>query len=266
MISQLHMVKTAAHVLEKKMSMVTNNVSNAQTVGYKNKLMQMENMFPTVLGRTITEFEESNVLEGQKRRKFFEYGRGVNISEITKDMSQGTLEVTDNPTHFAVQGRGFFQVRLPDGTLGYSRAGNFHKDSEGNLVSPNNYPIEPPIRIPRGTTEMIVNEEGSVFVLVNNEVEPREVGQLLLADFSNQEGLLDIGQNTYRATASSGEAIIQTAGKDSMGVIRQHSLEYSNVDVIQSLLVMMGLQRTFDVVMKAIKASDEMLKSGTNIT
>ena len=265
MISQLHMAKSATFAFQKKMQVLADNISNAQTVAFKSKSMNMENMFPIVLARTITEFEDVDVPTGMRRKKFMEYGRGVRISEITKDMSQGTIEVTNNPLHIAVQGRGFFQVRLPDGRVGYTRAGNFHQDLEGNVVTPNGHPLEPPMRIPRSTTEIIINNEGRVFVQVNNEVQPREVGQMFVAVFPNEEGIMSIGQNLYVETAASGQPNLETPGKNAAGTVRQRALEFSNVNVIQQLLDMLMVQRTFDVTLKAIKSADQMLKDGTDI-
>lgn len=265
MISQLHMAKSATFVFQRKMQMVADNIANSNTVGHKRHMMNMESLFPQVFERVISEFEDPNVPVGKKRRTYNEYGQGVRIAEITKDMSQGTLEITNRPLDFAVQGRGFFQVRLADGTLAYTRAGNFHQDYEGNVLDPNGHPLEPPIRIPVDTTEVIVNEEGEVFVQINNEPVPRNIGQINLAMFTNEQGLRAVGQNLYYETAASGEPILTEPGRDAAGRIRQRALEFSNVNIIEEMMQMMLTNRSFEISIKAIKAADDILKSGSDI-
>lgn len=265
MISQLHMAKSALFAFQRKMQMTADNIANAQTVGFKGREMQMESMFPLVFEVTISEFEDVNVSPTQKKRKYVEYGQGVRIADITKNMGQGTISITNRPLDLAIEGEGFLQFRLPDGQLAYTRAGNLHQDNEGNIVNANGHPLEPALRIPRNTTEIIINEEGRVFVQVNNEPIPREIGQMLLAIFPNEEGLRDIGQTMFTETAASGEAIFERPGRNVAGTIRQRALEFSNVNVIEELMDMLLIQRSFETVIKAIKSADDMLKSGSDI-
>jgi len=265
MISQLFMAKSATTAFQKKLIMLADNVANSQTVGFKGSRVEFENMFPLVLGRSFSEFEDANVPIGQRRRKYFEYGQGVHIAETNRDMSQGTIQVTNRPLDIAITGKGFLQFRMPDGTLAFARAGNLSQDNSGQIVDANGHPLEPSIRIPREATEIIINQEGKVFVQINNEPTPQEIGQIQLALFPNEEGLLGIGQNLYQETASSGAAILETPGNNAAGSIRQRSLEFSNVNVIEEMLQMVMLQRSFDVAMKAIKASDQMLKDGADL-
>jgi flagellar basal-body rod protein FlgG len=265
MLSQIHMAKSATFAFQKRLIMISDNVANAQTVGHKAKVMQFENMFPLVLSRSISEFEDANVPINQRPKRYMEYGMGVKVSGVTKNMNQGTIEVTNRPLDLAIQGKGYFQFRLPDGTTTYSRAGNLFQDRDGNVVDANGHPLEPSIRIPRSATQIIVNSEGKVFVQVNNEQTPQEVGQILVALFPNEEGLLGIGQNLYRETASSGAPILETPGRNVAGTVRQRALEFSNVNIIEELLAMLQVQRSFDVAIRAIKAADQMLKDGSDI-
>ena len=129
MLSQLHMAKSATFSFQRKMQLIADNIANANTPAHKSRKMHMESLFPQVFERVISEFEDPNVPIGKKRRQFNEYGQGMRISEITKNMRQGTIEITNHPLDLAIQGKGFLQFRMPDGTLAYGRAGNLHQDS-----------------------------------------------------------------------------------------------------------------------------------------
>ena len=166
MLSQLHMAKSALFSFQRKMQLITNNIANAETIAFKKKRTEMESLFPLVLERSFSEFEETVVGLGKRRKKFIEYGQGVRISAVTKDLTRGTLEITNQPLDMAIDGRGFLQFRMPDGSISYSRAGNLHQDQEGNVVNANGHPLEPAIRIPRNVTEVIINEEGRIFARV----------------------------------------------------------------------------------------------------
>jgi flagellar basal-body rod protein FlgG len=266
MLSQLFMAKSAFYSYERKMQVVANNIANAQTVGYKKRRVEMESLFPLVLERAYSEFEDQVSGTGHKRKKYIEYGQGVRIVDITKDFNTGTIEVTNQPLDFAIEGSGLFQFRLPDGTLAYGRAGNLHMDAQGNVLNPNGHPLEPSIRIPRNMTEIIVNEEGRVFVRVNNQVQPQEVGQIMLAKFQNMAGLKDIGQNLYHETAASGTPELVVPGRDGVGGVKQRALEFSNVNIIEEMMNMLMTQRTFELVVKTISAADAMLKVASDIT
>ena len=265
MLSQLHMAKSALFSFQRKMQLIANNISNAETVGFKKSRMEMESLFPLILEKTFTEFEETVVGLGQKRKKYMEYGQGVTIADVTKNFSNGTISITNIPLDMAIEGQGFFQVRLPDGRIGYSRAGNFHQDAEGNVVTPNGNPLEPSIRIPRNATEIIINQEGRVFVQLNKETQPREIGQITLATFPNPPGLKDIGQNSYVETVTSGEPVFELPGRNAAGNIRQRALEFSNVNVIEEMMDMVLTQRSFEVIVKSIQAADSMLKVGNDL-
>lgn len=265
MISQLHMAKSAMFAFQRKLQVITSNIANSQTVGYKRRATEMESLFPLILEGVLTESDQAVQGTQNSRRKYVEYGQGVRIAEIRKNMEKGSIEITNQPLDMAIDGQGFFQFRQPDGTLSYGRAGNFHTDAEGNVVGPNGHPLEPSLRIPNNTTEVIINEEGRVYVQVNNETTPREIGQILLANFTNPAGLVDVGQNLYRDSAASGEPRFETPGRDSMGYIRQRALEFSNVNVIEEMMNMVMTQRAFEVTVKAIQSGDSMLKTGSDI-
>ena len=265
MISQLFMAKSAYFSFERKMQVIANNIANAQTVGYKKKRVEMESIFPLVLERAYTEFDEVSGGAGRKRKKYMEYGQGVRIVDVTKDFSTGTIEITNQQLDVAIQGSGFLQFSLPDGTYAYSRAGNLHMDSEGNILNSNGHPIEPAIAVPRNTTELIINEEGEVFAQASSSSEPTEIGQLYVVNFSNPGGLKDIGQNLFRETAASGSAELTIPGQNGAGSIQQRALEFSNVNIIEEMMQMLLCQRSFELVNSTIKSADSMLKQASDI-
>lgn len=266
MISQLFMLKSALFGLQRRMQVISNNVSNAQTVGFKRSDVQFESLFPLILSKAVNETDDVAIGPERKVRRYIEYGQGVRISAVAKDLSQGTIEVTNQPLDMAIDGRGFLQFRLPDGRLAYSRAGNTQIDAEGNIVNPNGHPLEPAITIPQNVTEIVINQDGRFFVQVAGDPNLQEIGQIVLANFPNSEGLHGIGQNLYIETAASGEPQLEIAGENGMGNIRQRALEFSNVNIIEEMFDMLLTQRNFEVLVKAIGSGDAILKAGSDMT
>jgi flagellar basal-body rod protein FlgG len=265
MISQIHMAKTGMIAMQKQLQVISNNISNAQTVGYKSRRMEYEALFPLTFERAITEFDETRGA-GKKRRRVMEYGQGVRISDISKNFAQGAIEITNQPLDMAIAGKGMLQFRLPDGSIAYSRAGNLHQDRDGTVVNANGHPLEPTIRIPQGTNDLLVNEEGRVFVQMGDNKTPQEIGQLNLAYFQNPAGLRELGQNLYANTDASGDPRLENPGRNGMGTIQQKALEFSNVNIIDEMMSMVIVQRVFDLAAKAVQASDYILKKGGNLS
>lgn len=188
-----------------------------------------------------------------------EYGTGVRVAATPRDFSQGSIEITKNPLDLAINGEGFLQFVMPDGTLAYGRAGNLHIDNDGNLVDPNGRKLEPGIVFPEGTTGMVVYQDGTIMVAVNNETDYSEIGQINVARFANPAGLKSIGQNLFQATEASGDGMIGIPGEEGFGNINQYSIEQSNVDVISEMMRMVMIQRVFDTVTKAVQSYEGML-------
>lgn len=259
MFQPLYVAATGLDAMQDEILDITNNLANAKTVAFKRSQSQMESLFyveksfKDVLNEAMANTEPAPVQ--------VEYGTGVKVTATTKDFSQGTIEVTNNPLDIAIQGEGFFQYRMPDGTAAYGRAGNLHLDNEGNLVDPNGRLLDPAIKIPEGTTSVAIRQDGVVMVAVNNENSLTEIGQISLARFTNPAGLKAIGQNLYQATEASGQAVIGTAGANGFGTVNQYSAEGSNVDVISEMMKMVMVQRVFDTVTKSVQSYEAMLTS-----
>ena len=171
---------------------------------------------------------------------------------------------TGNQLDLAVNGRGFFQILLPDGTRAYSRDGSFQLSANGELVNSNGYALDPGITIPEQTQSVTIGADGTVSVLVAGESSPTEVGQLQLADFINPAGLQPMGENLFLETAASGDPQAATPGEDGVGTLVQGSLESSNVNVVEELVNMIETQRAYEMNSKAIATTDEMLAFVTN--
>jgi len=259
MFEPLYVAATGMNVFQDEMVDITNNLANARTVGFKKGRTEKESLF--TIERTFqSELRDQMIKQGVTPTfGSVEYGTGVRVAATTKDFSQGTIEITSSPLDLAIQGDGFFQFRMADGTYAYGRAGNLHIDNEGNLVDPNGHKIEPGIIIPQGTTRIIIKQDGIVLVSVNNSVETEEVGQITLARFPNSGGLKGLGQNLFAETPASGQVVLGTANQEGYGSISQYALESSNVDVISEMMRMVMIQRVFDTVSKAVQSYDGML-------
>ena len=172
---------------------------------------------------------------------------------------------TENPLDMMIDGDGFFQVLLPDGTYAYTRDGTFKIDSEGNLVTSAGFKMEPALTLPRETTELLVASDGNVSVLLQSENEPSELGRIELVRFENPAGLKSIGHNLYKPTAASGDPIVGNPGEEGLGIINMGYLEMSNVNVIEEMIGMITAQRAYEINSKAVKTAEEMLGIAANL-
>jgi flagellar basal-body rod protein FlgG len=170
------------------------------------------------------------------------------------------MNQTGNSLDLAIDGNGYFQIQMPDGTLAYTRAGNFSRSSEGQLVTSEGYQVMPGITIPEGTTSITIGTDGTVSAVVPGQDAPQQIGQIQIASFPNAAGLQEVGDNYLKQTAASGEASLGIAGQDGRGNLRQGMLEASNVNVVEELVDMIETQRAYEVNSKMISATDDMLK------
>lgn len=258
MFQPLYVAATGLNTFEDEMADITNNLANAKTIGFKRGRTEKESLF--YIDKSFkTHLEEAFEKEDEDSQKNIEFGTGVRIVSTPKDFSQGTLEITRNPLDIAVQGEGFFRLLLPNGKNAYSRAGSFHADGDGNVVDPNGRLLDPKIAIPANTTSILIKEDGTVLVSINNAVNLKEIGQLNLAKFPNPAGLRSLGQNLYEQTLASGDAIIGNPTQEGFGSLQQSAIEQSNVDVISEMMRMIMSQRVFDTVTKAVQSYEAML-------
>jgi flagellar basal-body rod protein FlgG len=186
-------------------------------------------------------------------------GTGVRVVSTEKSFAQGGLLRTDNALDLAINGRGFFEVLLPDGSIAYSRDGSFQINANGEMVTNSGYPLQPGINIPDGAQSVTIGVDGTVSVTVAGQAAAVQVGNITLTDFINPAGLQAKGENLYLETAASGPATQGTAGVNGLGTLVQGMLESSNVNVVEELVSMIETQRAYEMNAKAISATDQML-------
>jgi len=192
-------------------------------------------------------------------------GTGVRPIATERIHSQGGLTQTSNSKDVAIQGGGFFQIQLPDGTTAYSRDGSFQFDQNGQLVTASGYPVQPTITIPQDAESLTIGNDGIVSVTLPGQTAPQQVGQLTLSTFINESGLESIGENLYRETQSSGAPNETTPGLNGGGTLRQGYVETSNVNVAEELVNMIQTQRAYEINSKAVSTSDQMLQRLANL-
>ena len=194
-------------------------------------------------------------------------GLGVRPGSAEIIQTQGEIQTTGNPLDLAIQGAGFFQIELPNGQLGYTRAGSFHLDAQGNIVTPDGNALQPTITIPPNATNVSIGSDGTVTATIPGQAQASSLGVIQLATFPNAGGLNSIGNNTYLPTTASGDAIVGSpGGADGLGTLQQNSLEQSNVSVVEQFVDMIVAQRSYEANSRVVKAADEMMQQLNQLT
>jgi len=252
----LWIAKTGLEAQTKNLAVLSNNLSNAGTTGFKKSRVVFEDLFYQNLRQPGAQSSQDSKLPAG-----LQLGTGVKMVATQKIHSQGSFKTTDNQLDMAVQGSGFFQVLLPDGTTGYTRAGNFGLDENGQIVTQGSgYVLQPAITVPLTATSMDVAIDGTVSVQEAGTAAPTVLGNLQLANFINPTGLQPVGENTYLETGSSGAPVVGTPGLDGLGAIRGGMLETSNVSTVEELVSMIETQRTYETNAKVLASVDQMLQ------
>lgn len=251
--------KTGLDAQQTRMAVVSNNLANVNTSGFKKGRA----VFEDLLYQNVKQVGGSTS-QDTMAPSGLALGTGVRVVATEKLYTQGNLSQTGNPLDLAIQGRGFFQVMLPDGTMAYTRDGSFQVNAEGELVTSSGYRLQPGISIPDGAQSITVGSDGVVTVQVAGQATPTQVGTLQLVDFVNPAGLQARGENLLLESAASGSAQAGTPGLDGLGSLAQGSLESSNVNVVEELVNMIETQRAYEMNSKAIKTTDQMLEYVSN--
>ena len=246
--------KTGLDAQNTQMSIIANNLANANTTGYKSQRAAFQDlMYQNVRQVGAQSTQNTQYSTG------LTLGTGVRIVATEANYAQGSSTTTNNPLDLQISGRGFFQITLPDGSLAYTRDGSFTMDNQGNVVTASGYPIQPAITIPVGTQSVTVGNDGAV-TAVSASGKTTQIGQVQLADFINEQGLQNIGNNLVIESAASGSPQTGTAGANGLGTIQQGSLETSNVNTVTELVNMIECQRAYEMNSKAITTTDQMLE------
>ncbi len=250
----LWIAKTGLDAQQTRMSVVSNNLANTNTVGFKRDRASFEDLlYQQVRSPGGASSQQTNLPSG------LQVGTGVRVVATAKSFTQGTLQQTGNALDVGINGRGFYEVLMPDGTSGYTRDGSFQINAQGELVTNSGYPVQPGIQIPEGAQAITIGSDGTITVQVAGQAQPVEVGTLSLTDFVNPSGLMSKGENLYVETAASGPAQAGTPGLSGLGTVSQGSLESSNVNVVEELVSMIETQRAYEMNAKAISTTDQML-------
>jgi flagellar basal-body rod protein FlgG len=260
-IIALHSGSTALSALSTELDVIANNLANANTNGFKASRANFQDLL--YLEKAQPGVENAN---GDERPTGLYVGLGTKLSGTQLDFTEGPAEATDRPYDLYIAGDGFFQVQVEDDLgegFAYTRAGNFTKNSEGDLVLANDTGrrLDPPITIPEDADGVEVLNDGRVFVSIPGQNEPEEVGQIETALFVNPTGLKQIGENLYLPTAASGEAQLGTPTEGRRGSLIQGVLEGSNVDAVKELVSLIKTQRAFEMNSQSIQAADEVLQT-----
>ncbi len=260
MIRALWTSASGMEAQQTNLDVISNNIANVNTVGYKKSRADFEDLiYQNLRDPGVMSSDETTVPTG------IQIGLGVKLSDVSKTFTQGSLIKTDRPYDVAIQGHGFFKIELPGGGEAYTRAGNFQIDPEGYLVTPEGYKLSPNIQIndPQTLISVNISENGKVYAVRNSggTQTTEEIGNIKLYRFVNPSGLQAIGQNLFKQTPASGEPIEGDPNTDGFGKLAQGFLEASNVNIVNEMVNLIVAQRAYEMNSKGITTADEMLRT-----
>ncbi|MEN6586983.1 MAG: flagellar basal-body rod protein FlgG [Sulfuricella sp.] len=261
MIRSLWIAKTGLDAQQTNMDVISNNLANVSTNGFKRSRAVFEDLlYQTIRQPGAQSSQQTQVPSG------LQLGVGVHPVATERIHMQGNLQQTGNPLDVAVNGKGFFQILMPDGSTGYTRDGAFQVDSQGQVVTSSGYAVQPALTIPADALSVTIGRDGTVSVVQSGSPTPTQVGSLQLANFINPAGLQSLGENLYAETAASGAPSANTPGTNGLGVLNQSFVETSNVNVVEEMVNMIQTQRAYEINSKAITVSDQMLQRLTQMS
>ncbi|MFZ5789693.1 MAG: flagellar basal-body rod protein FlgG [Pseudomonadota bacterium] len=240
---------------------ISNNIANMNTTGFKRRRAE----FADLLYQNYRRVGSQSSTTGTIVPSGVQIGVGVKPTAVYRIIEQGNMQVTDNPLDLAIQGKGYFQVELPNGDTAYTRAGALQRSADGTIVTADGYTVLPGITIPDDAVSVTINSDGEVFAQIDGQVAPQNLGQLELATFPNEAGLEGIGDNLFLETQASGAPIVATPGTAGFGTIQQGFLETSNVNVVSEITDLITAQRAYEMNSKVIQASDQMMGTLTQL-
>jgi len=258
----LYTAATGMLAQELNVEVISNNIANMRTTGFKRQRAEFQDLIYQSLRRVGTSTSD----QGTRLPVGLDIGGGVKVVGTPRIMSQGSVLPTEKQLDVAIRGEGLFRVQMPDGTLAYSRAGSFEIDSEGRMVTPEGYVVDPAITVPQDAQSITISQSGSVQVMQPNQTLPSEIGQLQLAKFINSAGLQPLGDNLFRETASSGAPQTGNPGAEGFGTLLQGHLEQANVNSVTEISDLIAAQRAYSMNARVISAADEMLQSTANLS
>jgi flagellar basal-body rod protein FlgG len=261
MIRALYSAASGMKAQELNLDNIANNLANANTVGYKMRRAQFQDlMYQSVLAPGTAAGQQTVIPTG------LQLGLGTHASSNEIVFTEGSFSQTDNPLDMVIQGKGFFQVLLPSGELAYTRAGTFHFDKDGNIVTASGNALQPQITIPADAQAVTIAADGTVSYTLPNQTAAQQAGQIQLANFQNPAGLNSLGNNLYSPTDASGDATVGApGGPEGMGSLLQGYTEQSNVSVVDEFINMIQTQRGYEANSKVVTAADNMYQQVNNL-
>ncbi|MDZ3831854.1 MAG: flagellar basal-body rod protein FlgG [Sphingopyxis sp.] len=254
----LHVARTGLDAQGFRMQVIANNLANVNTTGFKRDRANFETLgYQLMTAPGAPSSAENRYATG------LNLGTGVALAGTARIDTQGGFSQTGNSLDMAIDGAGYFQVQMPDGRIGYTRAGNFERSADGTIVTADGKPVQPQIQVPEDASGISIASDGTVTATLPGQGEPTELGRIEIARFANPGGLQAIGDNMLLATAASGQPIVGGPGEEGRGTLRGGMLEGSNVNVVEELVDMIETQRAYEVNSKMIQATDEMMKNAT---
>lgn len=240
---------------------ISNNIANMNTTAFKRQRAE----FQDLLYQQVTRPGAATGADGTKVPTGIQLGAGVRTGGVYRIVEQGALTQTGNRYDLAIDGMGYFQVRMPDGATAYTRAGSFQLSDQGELVTADGYPVEPGVTIPQGAVDVAVSKTGLVQVKMPGDPEMQTVGQLELANFMNESGLEAVGSNLFLETAASGQPTVAAAGEPGFGLLNQGFIEGSNVNPVGEITALITAQRAYEMNSRVVKTADEMLATSAQL-
>lgn len=251
----MHIARTGLDAQDMRMRVISNNLANVNTTAFKRDRAA----FATLSYQVVTA-PGAQSTQSTQYATGLNLGTGVRVQGTARIDTAGSLNTTGNALDLAIDGDGYFQVQMPSGELGYTRAGNFSRSPEGQLITSDGYQVMPGITVPQGATSITIGTDGTVSATLPGKSDAQVLGQIQVASFPNAAGLQSMGDNYVKETAASGAASLGVPGQDGRGSVRQGMLEASNVNVVEELVDMIETQRAYEVNSKMISATDDMLK------
>jgi len=260
MIRALYSAASGLEAQQLTIDVIANNLANVNTAGYKQSRSEFQDLlYQNVRASGAASSTSTDLPVG------LQVGLGSRPVATSRLFSQGDFRQTGNPLDLVIEGNGFFQVRLPNGEIAYTRAGSFHLNREGSVVTADGNPIDPQITIPNDALTITVGTDGTVSVTQPGQSQAQQVGTIQLALFQNPAGLNAVGKNLFMPTTSSGEPITGPAGENGIGTINQGFIEQSNVSVVEEMVNMIVGQRAYEINSKVVRTADEMLQTMNNV-
>ena len=261
MIRALFSAASGMNAQQLNIDNTANNLANANTTGFKHRRVQFQDLlYQNLVTPGAAAGQQTTVPSG------LQLGLGTRVVSNAVIFKQGDFVQTENPLDLVIEGGGFFQVVTPSGELAYTRAGNFHLDRDGMIVSANGDPLEPNIRVPREAQGITIAADGTVSYSLPGQTEAAQAGVIQLAGFQNPAGMKALGGNLFQPTQASGDAVLGAAGQDGLGSLRQGMLENSNVSVVEEFIQMITSQRAYEANARVVRAADEMYQEANSLS